>query len=243
MSNSRPVILLTGASGFVAAHVLQSLLKRGYHVRGTVRSESSADKVRKAHAQLLGDDVDSQLTFSFVKNVADEGAFDEAVKGVDGVIHTASPFTTQVENNERDLLNPAISGTTEILKAVKAHAPNVKRVVVTSSFAAVKDPWKGLRPGYTYSEKDWNPTTYEEAKNGDGWVAYSASKSFAEKAAWDFVEQEKPNFTVSTINPPMIYGPLLNDESLDHLNTSSQDVYRFMNGSQKEPGPTASPGK
>ncbi|KAK3167213.1 hypothetical protein OEA41_010339 [Lepraria neglecta] len=234
------LILLTGASGFVAAHVLNSLLQHGYRVRGTVRSEATANKVRKTHSYLLNGD-DSRLTFAIVPDVAKPGAFDEAVKDVDGVIHTASPFVMQVENNERDLLDPAIKGTTEILKAIKKYAPQVKRVVITSSFAAIVDPKQGARPGYTYSEKDWNPVTYEEAKSGDGGTAYCASKTFAEKAAWEFVEKEKPNFDVATICPPMIYGPLDHDASLDHLNTSSADIYRFIDGSQKEAGPTAFP--
>ena len=236
------LILLTGASGFVAAHVLNSLLQHGYSIRGTVRSEATAEKVRKTHSHLLNGD-NSRLTFAIVPDVAKSGAFDKAVKDVDGVIHTASPFVMQVENNERDLLDPAIKGTTEILKAVQKYAPQVKRIVITSSFAAIVDPTQGARPGYTYSEKDWNPVTYEQAKGGDGGTAYCASKKFAEKAAWDFVEMEKPNFDVATICPPMIYGPLDHDASLDHLNTSSSDIYRFMNGSQKEVGPTAFPGK
>ena len=237
---SSQLILLTGASGFVAAHVLTSLLQHGYNVRGTVRSEATADKVRKTHAHLLNGD-DSHLTFAIVHDVAATGAFDEAVKGVDGVIHTASPFVMQVENNERDLLDPAIKGTTSILQATEKYAPQVKRIVITSSFAAIVDLMQGTRPGYTYSENDWNPVTYEEAKAGDGATAYCASKTFAEKAAWDFVKDRKPNFDVATICPPMIYGPLDHDASLDHLNTSSADIYRLMNGSQKEPGPTAFP--
>lgn len=238
---SPQLILLTGASGFVAAHVLNSLFQHGYNVRGTVRSEATAEKVRKTHSHLLSRD-HSRLTFAIVKDVATTGAFDEAVKGVDGVIHTASPFVMEVEDNERDLLDPAIKGTTQILKAVQKNAPQVKRIVITSSFAAIVDPSQGARPGYTYNEKDWNPVTYEQAKSGDGGTAYCASKTFAEKAAWEFVEKETPNFNIATICPPMIYGPLDHDASLDHLNTSSADIYRLMNGSQKEAGPTAFPG-
>ena len=236
------LILLSGASGFVAAHVLYSLLQRGYSVRGTVRSQNSAEKVLKTHSHLLGGNAD-RMTFAIVKDIAEPGSFDEAVKGVDGVIHTASPYVLQVEDNERDLLIPAIRGTTEILKAVQKNAPQVKRVVITSSFAAVNDPQQGTRPGYVYSEKDWNPVTYDQAKSGPGPLAYTASKKFAEKVGWDFVKENKPNFDVSTICPAMIYGPLDHDASLDHLNTSSADIYRFMNGSQKEPGPTRVPGK
>ena len=236
------LILLTGASGFVATHVLNSLLQHGYNVRGTVRSEASASKVRKSHSHLLDGD-DSRLSFAIVQDVAKPGAFAEAVKGVDGVIHTASPFPMQVDNNERDLLDPAIKGTTEVLKAIQKDAPQVKRVVITSSFASIMDTMQGNRPGYTYSEKDWNPITYEQAKSGDGTTAYCASKTFAEKAAWDFVKTEKPNFDLATICPPMVYGPLAHDASLDHLNTSSADIFRFMSGSQKEVGQTTFPGK
>ena len=235
------LILLTGASGFLAAHVLNSLLRHGYSVRGTVRNEGSASKVRKTHSHLLNGD-DSRLSFAIVQDIVKPGAFDEAVKGVDGVIHTASPFQLQVEDNERDLLEPALKGTTEILKAVQKNAPQVKRVVITSSFASIVDLSQGNRPGYTYSEKDWNPVTYEQAKTADGGTAYCASKTFAEKAAWDFVKTEKPNFDLAAICPPMVYGPLENDASLAHLNTSSADIYRFMNGSQEEVGPTTFPG-
>lgn len=141
-----------------------------------------------------------------------------------------------VEDNERDLLKPAIQGTTEVLKAIQKFNPSVKRVVITSSFASIVDVNKGARPGYTYTEKDWNPVTYEEAakKDTNGAVAYCASKVLAEKAAFDFVKTQKPNFTVSTICPPMVYGPAAHTiDSLDKLNTSSADIYRLCNGSEK----------
>ncbi len=77
-----------------------------------------------------------------------------------------------MEDNERDLLLPAIRGTTEVLESVTKYAPQVKRVVITSSFAAIMDLSQGLRPDYTYSEKDWNPISYEEAKAGDSPTAY-----------------------------------------------------------------------
>jgi nucleoside-diphosphate-sugar epimerase len=147
-----------------------------------------------------------------------------------------------VEDNERDLLRPAIDGTTSVLTSIQKHAPNVKRVVITSSFASIIDMDKGVRPGYTYTEKDWNPVTYATASDPktDGGIAYCASKTFAEKAAFEFVEKNKPNFTLSTICPPMVYGPALHTiTSLDHLNTSSADIYRLMNGSEKEVPETA----
>ena len=105
----------------------------------------------------------------------------------------------------------------------------MKRVVITSSFASILDIDQGTRSGYTYTENDWNPVTYETAskQDTDGSVAYSASKTFAEKAAFDFVKKNKPNFNISTICPPMVYGPAAHaPPSLDKLNTSSADIYR-----------------
>lgn len=230
-SGAGKTVLITGGSGFLAAHVLNSFLSRGYNVRTTVRNENSAEKVKKSHSKYL-----DQLSFAIVSDVATPGGHDDAVKGVDGVIHTASPFQMSVEDNKKDLLDPAINGTTSVLTSVYKHNPTVKRVVITSSFAAIVDMNKGDRKGYTYTEKDWNPVTYEEAakKDTDGGVAYCASKTFAEKAAFDFVKEKKPNFDVTAINPPMVYGPALHTiSSLDHLNTSSADIYRLMNGSEK----------
>jgi len=230
-SGKGKTVLVTGGSGFVAAHVLNAFLSRGYHVRTTVRNQESAEKVKKSHSKYL-----DQLTFAIVPDVQTPGGHDEAVQGVDGVIHTASPFVMNVEDNERDLLNPAIKGTTSVLTSIQKNNPHVKRVVITSSFAAIVDLSKGPRPGYTYTEKDWNPVTYADAckKEADGGTAYCASKTFAERAAYEFVEKNAPNFTVSSILPPMIYGPAQHTiDSLDKLNTSSADIYRLINGSEK----------
>ena len=83
--------------------------------------------------------------------------------------------------------------------------------------------------------------TWEEAKAGNGPVAYSASKLFAEKAAWDFLDKHRPQFSLAAICPPMVYGPAMQNIDIKHLNTSMGDIYRFMDGSQKEPGPTQFP--
>ncbi|KAF2135281.1 uncharacterized protein K452DRAFT_214353, partial [Aplosporella prunicola CBS 121167] len=225
-------VLVTGGSGFLAAHVLNSFLERGYNVRTTVRSEATAEKVKKTHAKYL-----SQLSFAIVADVSAPGALDEAVKDVDGVIHTASPFVLEVKDNVKDLLDPAVKGTTEVLEATYKFNPKVKRVVITSSFAALIDLSKGTWPGHVYNEADWNPVTWDEAVAGNGAVAYLASKAFAEKAAWKFVEEKKPNFTVSTICPPMIYGPNAHYvDDLSKLNTSSAEIYGFIKGDKTEPG-------
>jgi nucleoside-diphosphate-sugar epimerase len=224
-------VLVTGASGFVATHVISAFLSAGYHVRGTVRSESKAESTAAVFPSFK-----SQLSFVVVPDIAAPGAFDEPVKGVDGVIHTASPFVLQVKDNKRDLLDPAINGTLNILQAIQKHAPTVKRLVVTSSFASILDLSKGNRPGYTYTEEDWNPATYEEAlKSDNGAFVYCASKKLAEKTTYDFVESQRPKFTVATICPPMVYGPAIQPiHCLKSLNESTEDIYRFMNGSTKK---------
>lgn len=130
-------------------------------------------------------------------------------------------------------MDPAIKGTTGILKAIKAHAPTVKRVVITSSFAAIVSA-KQHAP--TYSEKNWNPVTWEEAL--DHSQVYRASKTFAEKAAWDFVEKEKPNFDIATINPPLVFGPIVHYlNSLDAINTSNKRFSDFAQGNSKNEPP------
>ncbi|KAI5309802.1 methylglyoxal reductase (NADPH-dependent) gre2 [Ascosphaera atra] len=233
-------VLLTGGSGFIAAHVLDNLLEHGHSVVTTVRSQQKADKIREAHPGVP----ESKLAFAIVPDIAQPDAFDEAVKSdppFEAVIHTASPFHFNAQDIQKDLLDPAIIGTTGILKSIKKSAPTVKKVVITSSFASIMDITKPL--SYTFSEADWNPITQsqalENATNG-----YLASKTFAEKAAWKFLEEEKPNFALSTICPPMVYGPIVNYlNSLSALNTSNQTTANIAAGEYagKELPPTAFP--
>lgn len=230
-------VLLTGGSGFIASHVLDVLLQRGHTVVTTVRSQDKAKKIQANHPN-AGD----KLQFSIVEDIAQPNAFDKAVVSdppFDAVIHTASPFHFNVTDTKKDLLDPAINGTNGVLKAIKTSAPSVKRVVITSSFAAIVDVVR--KPAnHTYSEADWNSVTAEEAEK-DPSTGYRASKTFAEKAAWDFVEKEKPNFDVATINPPLVFGPIHPGlQTLDNLNTSNNNIYKFINGThKKELPPTA----
>lgn len=135
---------------------------------------------------------------------------------------------------QKQLLDPAIIGTTGILKSIKKHAPTVKRVVITSSFAAILDAYNIAKPGHTYSEKDWDPVTPEDALRDTAW-GYRASKTFAERAAWDFVDKEKPNFDLVTINPPLVLGPIVHYlNSLNALNTSNEKVRDFIQGKARD---------
>src|ERR1700761_197090 len=138
-----------------------------------------------------------------------------------------------IKDVQKDLLDPAILGTTGILKSIAAFAPTVKRVVITSSFAAIVNRKMGFWPEHTYSEADWDPITHEEALN-DPSSGYFGSKTFAEQAAWKFMEEKKPNFTLNTVNPPMIYGPMKQKvASLDQTNQSSQRMRDILLGKFK----------
>jgi nucleoside-diphosphate-sugar epimerase len=167
-----------------------------------------------------------------VEDIAKDGAFDEAVKSsppFDTVVHTASPFYFG-HKDPKEILDPAIKGTTGILKAIKAYAPSVKKVVVTSSFAAIVSA--NGHPA-TYSEEHWNPVTEEEALESHS--TYRASKTFAERAAWDFVKDEKPNFTLAVLNPPLVLGPVIHYlNSLDAINTSNERVRDLILGKYKD---------
>ncbi|KAF1968806.1 NAD(P)-binding protein, partial [Bimuria novae-zelandiae CBS 107.79] len=227
-------VLLTGGSGFIAAHTLDVLLKRGHSVVSTVRTQDKADKIKADNKEAVEK---GQLSFAIVPDIAQEGAFDKAVISdppFEAVLHTASPFHFNVTDVQKDLLDPAVIGTTGILKSVKKSAPSVKRVVITSSFAALVNPGKGNWPGHVYSEEDWNPITFEEAQENAS-AGYRASKTFAEKAAWEFLEKEKPHFTIATINPPLVFGPIIHAlDSLDNLNTSNQRILAAAQGRWKD---------
>jgi nucleoside-diphosphate-sugar epimerase len=226
-------VLLSGGSGFIAAHVLDELLNRGHSVVTTVRSQDKANKIKEAHLKYGKD----KLDFAIVEDIAQEGAFDKAVISeppFEAVIHTASPFHFNVTDVQKELLDPAVIGTTGILKSIKKSAPSVKRVVITSSFASIVDGSKGSRPDHTYSEADWNPITKEQAVENPS-NGYRASKTFAERAAWDFVEKEKPNFTLATMCPPLVLGPIVHYlNSLDSLNTSNQRIRDIVQGKAKD---------
>ena len=169
-----------------------------------------------------------------MKDIAQEDAFDEAVKSdppFEAVLHTASPFHFNVTDPKKDLLDPAIIGTTGILKSIKKSAPTVKRVAITSSFASILNAEK---PEKSYSEANWNPVTMEEALK-DPATGYRGSKTFAEKAAWEFVEKEKPNFQVSTICPPLVLCRIVSYlNNLESINTSNQRILNMMKGKCKD---------
>jgi nucleoside-diphosphate-sugar epimerase len=128
-----------------------------------------------------------------------------------------------------------------MLKAIKAHAPGVKRLIITSSFASIMDEDKIDDPHHVFTEKSWNPATMDDFHKSRPTV-YRLSKKYAEKAAWDFVEKEKPNFDVATICPPLVLGPVVHHlATLDSINTSNERIVGLVQGKWKDEIPPTGP--
>lgn len=219
------LVLLTGASGFIAGHIVKQLFEQGYKVLGTVRSDAKGEFIKKQYPD---------FEYEIVTDISTPSAFDavfQAHPDIKYVLHTASPFHFQGNDPEKELLIPAINGTKSALSAAHKYGANVKKIVITSSFAAmVQYPFNLDDPNFVYTEKNWNNITYEEAKTNNV-LGYFASKTFAERAAWDFLEAEKPKFTITTIQVPYVFGPPINDITLKNLNTSNQIIQSVLTNS------------
>ncbi|UZP34020.1 hypothetical protein NXS19_001836 [Fusarium pseudograminearum] len=233
-------VLLTGGSGFIAAHTLEQLLEKDYSIVTTVRSEDKAQKIRNAFPDKVKD---GKLEIVIVTDIAKPDAFDQVAKtpGLDAVVHVASPFHFNITDPKKDLIDPAVIGTTGILKALHASAPNVKRVVITSSFAAIIDEAKFTDGSHVFSEKTWNPVTIDDIARSDT-TAYRASKTLAERAAWDFVAEKKPSFDLVTVCPPLVLGPVSKHlATLESINTSNARIVNLLRGEWKDEIPPCTP--
>ena len=202
-----PRVLVTGASGFVATHVIYQLQQQGkVRVRGTVRSLKREDKVKPLRDLVP----DAKYPLRLVPaDLQDPESWSRAVKGCTYVYHIASPIITTIPEDENILIRPAVEGTISVLKAC-AESGTVKRVVMTSSVGAVSSGFVG-NPGrpldYVYSETDWS----DEATCGP----YEKSKLRSERAAWDFMEglEEDKRFELVVMCPAYIQGPLFSAAS------------------------------
>lgn len=194
MSSER--ILVTGGSGFLAGHCILALLQAGYAVRTTMRDPAREAALR---AMLIGAGVETagRLDIAVADLTADDG-WARAAVGCDAALHVASPLPAGAPRHEDELIRPAREGTLRVLRAAKA--AGLRRVVLTSSFAAVGYGRILTRP---YTESDWTDPSLP------GLAAYAKSKTLAERAAWDFVDGEGRVLELAVINPVGIFGPPL----------------------------------
>ncbi|EDK43722.1 conserved hypothetical protein [Lodderomyces elongisporus NRRL YB-4239] len=231
-------VFVSGATGFIAQHIVKQLLEDNYKVIGSVRSSEKGEHLKSllANAGLKAEN----FSYEIVKDIAAKGAFDEALKAhpeVTVFLHTASPFHFNVQDVEKELLKPAEEGTTNALNAIKEYGKNVERVVVTSSYAAITGFADLATPGKTVDESSWNPITKEQSLR-DAFNGYVGSKKLAEQIVWKYVETNKPKWGVSVINPVYVFGPQafeVKDKSA--LNTSNEVINGILKAGQDNSQP------
>lgn len=197
--------LITGANGFIASEIVGQLLERGQLVIGTARNEERSQGLRETFSKEISK---GQLSIYYV-NLTDENPFQQVFQdnsSITRVIHAASALPSAATTDlQTSVIDPAYQGTQSVLQAIADYAPQVERFILTSSMSAVRNPHVTLQP-YTFSSKDWNSVTLKEALQNSSF-AYGYAKKAAELAAWDFVEENKVNFSLKVINPPYVLGP------------------------------------
>jgi nucleoside-diphosphate-sugar epimerase len=214
-------VLVTGGTGFLGVHTVLQLLQQGYEVKTTLRSLTKKDTILKA---LQEGGITDFSKLSFIEaDLTSDNNWDEAVKDCDYVLHVASPFPAQDPKDENELIIPARDGALRVLKA--SRDAGVKRVVLTSSFAAVgysidvKD--------HVFTEEDWTDTNKELP-------AYIKSKTIAEKSAWEFIEEEGNGLELTVINPVGIFGPAIGGITSASLDIA---VSGILNGTMNQTPP------
>jgi len=213
-SKKLPLVLVTGATGFIATQVIQDLYESGlYRVRGTTRNyESEKSKIIR--------NLFPKIELVACTLTSDAG-WEEAFRGVTFVLHLASPYLSFSGGNIEDFVKPAKEGTRRVLEGAMKE-PLIKRVVITSSIAAIAYGHDDLS-----AEKELGPKQWTNLEN-PAVTPYQRSKTVAEKFVWEFKETMKPSFDICTINPGMVVGPLLSE--IAYRATSSKQVKQLLKG-------------
>ena len=204
-------VLVTGTTGFIGLHCVQQLLEKGFAVNGTLRSFDRKDEVINA---LSSHNTSTEHLSLFETDLLEDKGWDEAIEGCEYVLHVASPFVLTPES-EDFFVKPAVEGSLRVLKLANKH--KVKKLVLTSSFAAMVDT---LEKKDSFDESDWSDP------NKKGIRAYGKSKTLAEKAAWDYMSSDSPSFSLTVINPVAVTGPSLSKD----IGTSNSIVGQMING-------------
>lgn len=216
MANNKKV-LLTGITGFVGSHTAIQLLEKGYQVMGTLRDMKRANSIKKVIAQHTS----HTDNLSFVEaDLQNKHIWHKLMVGIDYVQHIASPFPKTMPKDENDLIVPARQGNINILSA--ASFSGVKRVVITSSTAAISYGQSKEKRKRLFHETDWT-----DLNRVDDITPYYKSKTLSEKAAWDFIETDHSGLELSVVCPGLILGPLLEED----FNASANVIIKLMDGS------------
>lgn len=208
--NKNPLVLVTGGSGFIAVHIILKLLENQYRVRATLRTMNRQEEVK---AMLMSGGVTNFENLSFIQaDLTSDKNWGHAVKGADYVIHVASPTPNKIYKDENEMIGPAREGVLRVLRA--ARDAGVKRVVLTSAFGAIGVGHRHHTGPYT--EEDWSNVNANIHP-------YQKSKTLAEKAAWEFIQQEGDGLEFATVNPVGVMGPILGNDY-----SHSNDIVRQM---------------
>jgi len=220
---SNPV-LVTGANGFVASWLVKLLLEQGFTVHAAVRNPGNKEKI--AHLEEVANSAKGSIKF-FETDLLASGSYKEAMKGCSLVYHTASPFTVDVKDPQKELIDPALNGTVNVLNTAK-ETPSVQRVVVTSSCAAIyTDAIDTINtPKGKLTEEVWNTTASID------YQPYSLSKTLAEKKAWEIADSQS-HWDLIVINPCLVLGPALNPQN---TTSESKNILKMLGDGQMKMG-------
>ncbi|KAJ4711585.1 cinnamoyl-CoA reductase 1-like [Melia azedarach] len=210
------VVCVTGASGNIASWLVKELLQRGYTVKATVRDPNSPKT-----EVLRGLDGAKERLHLFKANLVEEGSFDSAVEGCQGVFHTASPVIFSSNDPQADIIDPAVKGTLNVLRSC-ANVHSIKRVVLTSSIAAITQHGTPTTPDLVIDETWFSNAAY--CKESKKW--YPLSKTLAEAAAWRFAKEN--GIDLITIHPGIVIGPLLRPP----LHFGAEEILKLINGGE-----------
>jgi len=197
---SQPVAV-TGATGYVAGHIIKELLNNGFKVHGSVRDPQNKEKLK--YLNKMAKDLPGSIVF-FQADLLQQGSFDKCFENCSRVFHTASPFKLEVSDPKKDLIDPALEGTRNVLESVNKWS-SIERVILTSSCAAIYGDVVDIEktPNGVFTEDHWNNTSSLDHN------PYSFSKTLAEKEAWK-IQKQQDRWDLVTINPSFVMGPGIN---------------------------------
>lgn len=218
-------VLVTGATGYVAGWIVKKLLDEGLTVHAAVRDPENREKLK--HLNALAEQAPGSITY-FKANLLDDGSYAEAMAGCEVVFHTASPFSINVKDPQKELIEPAQLGTRNVLEQAN-RAESVKRVVLTSSCAAIYGDNADLEQtaNGVFTEADWNVSSSIDHQ------PYSYSKMLAEKEAWKICGEQR-RWDLVVINPSLVVGPGINPTGTSE---SFNLIRQFGDGSMKSGAP------
>lgn len=223
IDKSKPV-MVTGANGYVASWIVKKLLDNGLTVHAAVRNPDNHKKI--AHLKEAAENSKGSIRF-FAADLLKEGSYKAAMEGCELVYHTASPFSTTVKDPQKELIEPAVKGTANVLNTAN-EVSSVKRVVVTSSCAAIyTDAIDTVNaPEGKLTEDVWNETASLD------YQPYSYSKTLAEKKAWE-INEKQDRWDLVAINMPLVLGPALNPKN---TTSESVNILKMIGGGEMKMG-------